>query len=300
VIEHLVPPAVRTRAAYGDELDHAPLDPVEAPAVAAAVAARRAEFAAGRACARQALAALGHGGVPVPRGDGIGGRGAPVWPQGVVGSITHCTGYRAAAVARVAEIATIGIDAEPHSPLPEGVLDAILATAAERRAVTDLARRVPQVSWDRLLFSAKETVYKAWYPYHHRMLAFEEAELFFTYDAPDPGHGGTAGAGAGRRSPGPGAGRPYRGAGVVPPPGRGADGPGAVERGGYTARLLVPGPLLAPGAGPEVFTGRWMVRDGLLVTAITVPAGPAGSGGRASPDRPGGLADPDRPAGQAD
>jgi hypothetical protein len=82
-----------------------------------------------------------------------------------------------------------------------------------------------------------------------------------------------------------------------------------VERGGYTARLLVPGPLLAPGAGPEVFTGRWMVRDGLLVTAITVPAGAAGPGGPADPDRPADAADPDgpggpaeldRPAGQAD
>jgi hypothetical protein len=51
------------------------------------------------------------------------------------------------------------------------------------------------------------------------------------------------------------------------------DGPQAgAQRGTYTARLLIPGPLLADGIGPDVFTGRWIVRDGLLATAIAVPA----------------------------
>lgn len=238
MIEHLLPPSVRTRAAYGAELDAAPLHPEEAPAVARAVPKRRAEYAAGRACARSALSDLtGRPAGPVLR---EAERGAPRWPDGVVGSITHCDGYRAAAVARHADVLTLGIDAEPHAPLPGGVLDVILATGPERDALDALTDRAPHVHWDRLLFSAKETVYKAWYPYHRRMLGFTEAELTFTHDefpgTPD---------GDGRQ--------------------------GGAQRGTYTARLLIPGPLLADGVGPEVFTGRWIVRDGLLATAIAVP-----------------------------
>jgi 4'-phosphopantetheinyl transferase EntD len=227
VIELVVPPAVRTRAAYGAELDSAPLFPEEAAAVAKAVARRRAEYAAGRACARAALAALGHEPGPIPRDPH---RGAPVWPEGVVGSITHCDGYRAAAVARTAEVHTIGIDAEPHGPLPEGVLGVVTATAEENAALETLGKEAPDIHWDRLLFSAKETVYKAWYPFHRRMLDFKEAELLFTRD------------------------------------------PDADDRGGYTARLLIPGPLLGEGVvGPDVFSGRWTARDGFVVTAIVVP-----------------------------
>ncbi|WP_093711612.1 4'-phosphopantetheinyl transferase family protein [Actinacidiphila alni] len=226
MIEDVVPAAVRTRAAYGAELDGAPLFPEEAAAVAKAVARRRAEYAAGRACARAALAALGHEPGPIPRDPD---RGAPVWPAGVVGSITHCDGYRAAAVARTTDVHTLGIDAEPHGPLPDGVLKVVTATGEETANLERLGKEAPEVHWDRLLFSAKETVYKAWYPFHRKMLGFEEAELLFTRD------------------------------------------PGAEDRGGYTARLLIPGPLLAEGVGPDVFTGRWTVRDGFVVTAIVVP-----------------------------
>jgi 4'-phosphopantetheinyl transferase EntD len=235
VIEHLVPAAVRSRAAYGDELDHAPLFPEEVEAVARAVAKRRAEYAAGRACARAALTALGAEPGPIPRD---GERGAPIWPDGVVGSITHCDGYRAAAVAHATDILTLGIDAEPHGPLPEGVFDIIVATPAERSVLADLTGRVPHIHWDRLLFSAKETVYKAWYPFHRRMLGFKEAEILF---APDP-H--------------------------------------APDRGTYTARLLIPGPLLAEGTGPDIFSGRWIARGGFVVTAIVVPNEQRGQGAR--------------------
>lgn len=229
MIERIVPPAVRTRAAYGDELDGTPLHPEEEPAVARAVAKRVHEFRAGRACARDALARLGYGPAAIPRDVRYG---APVWPEGVVGSITHCEGYRAAAVARAEDVLALGIDAEPHEPLPEGVLDVILATDRERAALAALAEAAPGTHWDRLLFSAKETVYKAWYPYHRRMLDFSEAELLFA--DPDPA---------------------------------------APHRGAYTARLLIDGPLLAEGLGPDVFSGRWTTGSGLAVTAITVPNG---------------------------
>ncbi|WP_405591786.1 4'-phosphopantetheinyl transferase [Streptomyces sp. NBC_01190] len=245
MIEELVPAQVVTRTVKGHALDNAPLHPEEAEAVAKAVPKRRAEYAAGRACARAALAVLGVPPGPIPR---EARRGAPVWPAGYVGSITHTDGYRAAAVARATDILTIGIDAEPHGPLPQGVLDVILATGAESDSLTALSARHPDIRWDRLLFSAKETVYKAWYPFHRRMLDFGEAELLFTRD-PEPPAGRDAGA-------------PDSGTHPHPP---------ALARGTYTARLLIPGPLLAEGVGPDVFTGRWIARADYVATAIVVP-----------------------------
>jgi len=94
----------------------------------------------------------------------------------VVGSIAHCRGYRGCAVARASELTTLGIDAEPHEPLPARLLGDI-ADSGEREALRSLAASVPEVNWDRLLFCAKEAVYKAWYPLTERWLGFEDATL---------------------------------------------------------------------------------------------------------------------------
>ncbi|MEU3604598.1 4'-phosphopantetheinyl transferase superfamily protein [Streptomyces sp. NPDC035033] len=146
--------------------------PEEHRAVARAVDRRRREFFAVRACARRAMEALGVPPAPVlPDGNG-----APGWPPGLIGSMTHCAGYRAAALARSGGPASLGIDAEPHGPLPDGVLSHV-ARPAERDRLTALAARHPAVHWDRLLFSAKESVYKAWYPLTGRWLEFHQADI---------------------------------------------------------------------------------------------------------------------------
>ncbi|EST32569.1 4'-phosphopantetheinyl transferase family protein [Streptomyces niveus] len=173
MIERIVPAGTETAEAYGD-LPEATLFPEEELIVKSAVAKRRGEFTTARHCARQALTRLG-----APAGAILTGeRGAPQWPEGVVGSITHCDGYRAAVVARPALVTSIGIDAEPALPLPSGVLDAV-ALADEQVAIKELLASVPQVPWDRLLFSAKESVYKAWFPLMRRFLEFEGARLVF-------------------------------------------------------------------------------------------------------------------------
>ncbi|WP_067468295.1 4'-phosphopantetheinyl transferase family protein [Actinomadura macra] len=171
MIERIVPAGVVTSAAYADPPE-AVLLPEEEPAVARAVDKRRREFTTVRWCAREALAGLGMPPVPITRGE----KGAPRWPEGVVGSMTHCDGYRAAAVARAADVAALGIDAEPHGPLPDGVLDAI-AREEEAPLLEGLRRASPDVHWDRLLFCAKEAVYKAWFPTARRWLGFEDASL---------------------------------------------------------------------------------------------------------------------------
>jgi 4'-phosphopantetheinyl transferase EntD len=152
----------------------------ERDAVARAVPARKREFATVRGCARRALARLGEAPAPILPGE----RGAPRWPAGIVGSMTHCAGYRAAAVARSSDVLSIGIDAEPAEPLPPGVLD-LVALPAERAALAELGAAHPRIPWDRLLFTAKEAVYKTWFPLTRRRLDFHQAEIALRPDAGD-------------------------------------------------------------------------------------------------------------------
>lgn len=208
------------------------LFPEEEALLAQAVQKRRLEFTTVRHCARVALARLGVPAVPILPGD----HGAPQWPEGIVGSMTHCAGYRAAVVARSADLVTVGVDAEPHDRLPPDVLDTV-TLPQERDQLLRLAAARPAVHWDRLLFSAKEAVYKSWYPLTRRWLDFDEADI--TFDAGSAGSSGTEGA-------------------------------GGAASGTFDARLLVPGPVV-DGVSLSGFAGRWLVRDGLLFTAIAVP-----------------------------
>lgn len=182
MIGALLPEGVAAVCAFGEltpgEDGHEGLFQAESAAIARAVPARRAEFTTVRLCARQGLAELGLPPVPLVPGK----RGAITWPDGVSGSMTHCAGFRAAAVAYTKVTASLGIDAEPNLPLPEGVLE-VISRPREAAGLAELSRYRPDVCWDRLLFSAKESVFKTWYPLTGRELDFEEAELDFDPDA---------------------------------------------------------------------------------------------------------------------
>lgn len=179
LLERLVPDSVSCAETRADRLD-IDLFPIERLSLGRAVDKRRWEFMAGRACARQALSRLGIPAVAIPSGN----HGEPLWPPGVVGSITHCDGYRACAAARSEEIVTVGIDAEPNAPLPEGVLEEVvhgreleLVTGGSIATERNGCGVADQVDVDRLRFSAKEAVYKAWFPLARRWLGFEDVEL---------------------------------------------------------------------------------------------------------------------------
>ncbi|WP_190100875.1 4'-phosphopantetheinyl transferase family protein [Streptomyces griseoflavus] len=185
MIGELLPQTVVTVEAYGDEGVDAPLYPEEETLIRRAVLKRRREFTAVRSCARRAMEKLG---VP-PRAVLPGERGAPIWPRGLAGSMTHCQGYCAAALVRAGDLASVGIDAEPHAPLPEGVLRSV-ALPQEAGRIAALAGDVPAVHWDRLLFSAKEAVYKAWFPLTGEWLDFGEADIDLFTDDGEPARGG--------------------------------------------------------------------------------------------------------------
>jgi 4'-phosphopantetheinyl transferase EntD len=140
-----------------------------------AVQSRRRDFTAGRVCARRAMAGLGLPAVPVPSAADR----APVWPDGVVGTITHTTGYCAAAAARSTEIRSVGMDAERHKELNPGVRRLICLPEEEERC----ARLPSGISWPAVVFSAKETVYKVWHPVVGSWLDFHDVQVELDPDA---------------------------------------------------------------------------------------------------------------------
>jgi len=143
-----------------------PLLPGEAELVRRAVPSRRDSFAAGRCAARAALAALGQPPGPILRGT----HGAPLWPEGIVGSITHSAALCLAVAARRAESAGLGVDIEPDRVLPPGII-------AEIVTPEDDAAQNPAAPLR--IFSAKEAVYKAQYPLSGRVIGFDAVSIRF-------------------------------------------------------------------------------------------------------------------------
>jgi 4'-phosphopantetheinyl transferase EntD len=120
MMEELLPSGVVVAERWDDD-ESAFLFPEERAQIVKAVDKRVREFTTARTCARHALGKLGFPPDPILRGS----KGEPLWPSCVVGSITHCTGYRAAAVAMQVHLSAIGIDAEIHEPLPHEVVNSI-------------------------------------------------------------------------------------------------------------------------------------------------------------------------------
>jgi 4'-phosphopantetheinyl transferase EntD len=236
VIEKILSTGVEYAELFSDPPELEP-HPSEAALIARAVEKRRREFISVRHCARQAMGKLGVDPAPILKGE----RGVPLFPRGVVGSLTHCDGYRGAVLGYSMAVRSVGIDAEPHGPLPDGVLDAVSLPAERDWLSTVLEERpaaVPNerpaaagndIHWDRLLFCAKEATYKAWFPLTHRWLGFEDAHITFALERSGPD--GTTGT--------------------------------------FHSDLLVPGETMS---GPPLtsFDGRWLVDDGLVIAAITV------------------------------
>jgi 4'-phosphopantetheinyl transferase EntD len=218
MLQMILPAGVESQECFG-EPPAARLFPEEEELIAHAVPPRQREYAAVRNCARGCLTRLGYEPAPILPGAG----GAPTWPAGLQGSMTHCAGYAAAAVAPLTRIHAIGIDAEPDAPLPEGVID-LIATPAEQHRLTATPPEPDHPNWDRLLFSAKEAIYKAWFPLVGEWLDHQQAEILI-----NPHHGT------------------------------------------FTALLSRDG-LTINGHHTRRLNGRWISKQGILVTAVVLGA----------------------------
>jgi 4'-phosphopantetheinyl transferase EntD len=147
------------------------LDPAEAAAVAKAVPKRASEFAAGRLCARRVLAEFGVEGFAVLAASDR----RPVWPESLVGSITHTAGFCAAVAAQCRHFSSLGLDTETAGAVKAELWPRIctdwemawvgsLAPAAQADAVT-------------LIFSAKEAFFKCQYPLTRERLEFADLKV---------------------------------------------------------------------------------------------------------------------------
>lgn len=147
------------------------LHPLEAELVARAGDKRRRDFALGRACARAALATLEFPEAPIGRAES----GAPLWPPGVVGSITHTRGFAAALVGRGSEFQALGIDAERSEAMDETLAPRLFVPSElALLSALDAPRRREMAT---LLFSAKEAYYKLVHPLTGRRLDFRRLEI---------------------------------------------------------------------------------------------------------------------------
>jgi 4'-phosphopantetheinyl transferase EntD len=247
----------------------------EAAAVAGAVAERRREFGTVRYCARRALRQIRVPAVPIlPDGDR-----APRWPVGVVGSMTHCAGYRAAAVARSGDLAAVGIDAEPHAALPGETLDLVLRDE-ERARLLVLADARPDLHWDRILFSAKEAVYKAWFPLTRRWLDFADVSTTLHLDGTfraslrgpkQPARPAAQGWASTKQPARPAA----QGWASTKQPARPAAQGWASTK--QPARPAAQGWASVAGVDLDGFSGRWVVGRGLVLAATSVGPMPGSS-----------------------
>ena len=160
------------------------LYPEEAVSVVKAVPKRVGEFAAGRLCARRALAEFGITGVPLTMAPDR----APVWPESMVGSITHARGLCAAVVAERRCFASLGLDVEVTGDVKRDLWRHI-CVAAESAWLESLP--VPaQASAATLIFSAKEAFYKCQYPITQERLNFSDLRVGLA----EPGEVGRGGA----------------------------------------------------------------------------------------------------------
>ncbi len=156
----------------------ASLWPAENQAIARAVPERQREFALGRTAIRQALARLHHPAVEIP----MGSDRAPIWPKGIVGSLTHDQDHCIALVGHAAEFRAIGTDIEGALPLAPALLDTVCLP--EEKAW--LRGHSPQESalLAKRIFSAKEAAFKCQYPLTKAMFGFERIAISL-----DPAHG---------------------------------------------------------------------------------------------------------------
>ena len=149
--------------ANGDELA---LLPEELDTFAPGVVKVRRASGAARIVARELLSRLGHAQRTVPKS----ASGVPIWPAGIVGSLAHDSDVSVAAIASQHEFSSLGVDVEPAQALDSDLLDFVI-TENERRSIAD------DPCGGRLLFSIKESVYKAIYPLDGAFLDHQDIEV---------------------------------------------------------------------------------------------------------------------------
>lgn len=130
----------------------------ELPLIAGAGAKRQQEFCSGRFCAHQVLDRLGYQDTPLLADQ----HGAPVWPPGITGSISHSGGKAAAVAVQKKDIHALGVDIqELLTPFPYSTLDSLFSSAEKNAILINQIAQRDRYAYS--IFSAKESVLKCCY-----------------------------------------------------------------------------------------------------------------------------------------
>jgi 4'-phosphopantetheinyl transferase EntD len=147
------------------------LFPEEGRCIGNAVQSRREQFSAGRWLARHAWAELGQAPVALLNDE----RRAPIWPAGIVGTITHTQSWCAVAVARQSDISGIGADIEAATPLDVSLWERV-CRPEERESLLERPAALRGLL-AKAVFSAKESIYKALFPQVRLFLDFQSMHI---------------------------------------------------------------------------------------------------------------------------
>ena len=136
---------------------------------------RLADFSTGRYCAIKALEQLGIQDAIIPMGEDR----APIWPEGIVGSISHCDSLTGAIVAKSADHVSLGLDVEEIGRVTPDLWDLVF-TENEKNYLSRLSDEDKLVQ-STAIFSIKEAFYKFQHPITKTFLDFLDVEVALPY-----------------------------------------------------------------------------------------------------------------------
>ena len=132
---------------------------------------RMLEFSTGRDCAHQALHQLGYETCPILKGT----HREPLWPDKIVGSISHCRDLAGAVVTDQHRVRSVGFDIENRKQLDSNIARHI-CTPTEKDWIKQLEHTQQNLGLLKI-FSLKEAVFKCVYQATGRALRFQECQV---------------------------------------------------------------------------------------------------------------------------
>ena len=134
---------------------------------------RKIEFLAGRFCVRRCFKKAGVlCRLPLP---GLVAGDGPIWPKGIKGSISHCTGLAGAVISHSSCVAGLGMDIEPIQSLE--VSEELKSFVMTEREQSSLPEGFMGEQWFTLTFSAKEALFKLLHPLTKTFFDFQDATV---------------------------------------------------------------------------------------------------------------------------
>ena len=134
---------------------------------------RKEHYRSGRICAGEVLSKLGTLGQPVLRDPQTR---EPLWPEGISGAITHSGNWAAAAAGKTSDVLGIGIDLEDLERQVDSRISRHVCIPEEQKWLQECGEDFLEQNL-KIIFSAKESIFKAFFPYTRTYLHFHDARI---------------------------------------------------------------------------------------------------------------------------